>query len=76
MPDTDAIMAYGEGYDRGGDVVHQTLRSWRPGQHGTGCDCECCVTGQALRDQFFVEVTEIINEARARHAVKQHAGLE
>ena len=42
MPDANTIIAYGEGYDRGGDIVHQELRSWRPGQHGTECVCACC----------------------------------
>ena len=29
-----------------------------------------------LRDQFFHEVIEIINEAAAQHRLKGHAGLE
>ena len=66
----------GEGYDRGADVVHQELRSWRPGQHGPECVCECCVTARVLRNEFFVEAIEIINEAAAQHRLKGHAGLE
>ena len=42
MPDADMIIAYGEGYDRGTDVVHQELRSWRPRQHGPECVCDYC----------------------------------
>ena len=76
MPDADAIIAYGEGYARGADVVHQELRSWHPGQHGPQCVCDHCVTGHVLRDQFFHEVIEIINEAAAQHRLKGHAGLE
>ena len=76
MPDADAIIAYGEGYDRGADVVHQELRSWRPGQHGPECVCECCVTARVLGSEFFAEVIEIINEAAAQHRLKGHAGLE
>ena len=34
------------------------------------------VTSHVLRDQFFHEVIEIINEAAAQHRLKGHAGLE
>ena len=76
MPDADAIIAYGEGYARSADVAHQELRSWHPGQDGPQCVCDHCVTGHVLRDQFFHEVIEIINEAAAQHRLKGHAGLE
>ena len=76
MADANVIIAYGEGYDRGADVVHQELRSWRPGQHGPEYVCECCVTARVLRSEFFAEAIEIINEAAAQHRLKGHAGLE
>ena len=41
-------FAYGEGYDRGTNVVHQEFRDWRPGQHGPGCVCDCWETGCGL----------------------------
>ena len=76
IADANVIIAYGEGYDRGADVVHQELRNWRPGQHGPECICDYFVTGHVLRDKFFHEVIEIINEAAAQHRLKGHAGLE
>ena len=63
ISDAEAVIACGEGYARGADVVHQQPRDWHPGQHGPQCVCDYCVTGHALRDQFFHEVIEIINEA-------------
>ena len=69
-------FAYGEGYDRGANVVHQELRDWHPGQHGPQCVCDCCETGHVLRGRFFHEVTRIINEATARRRLKEHKGLE
>ena len=64
MPDGDVLISCGEGYDRGADVVQQELRSWRPGQYGPECVCDCCVISHVLRDRFYDEVIEIINEAR------------
>ena len=52
MSDAEAVIAYGAGYARSADVVHQQLQDWRPGQHGPQCVCDYCVTGHALRDQF------------------------
>ena len=76
MADADMITAYGEGYDRGADVVHQDLRNWRPGEHGPECVCDCCVTGQVIRDRFYDEAIQIINEATARHRLREHEQLE
>ncbi len=76
MADADVITAYGEGYDRGADVVHQELRSWRPGQHRPECDCDSCTTVRILRGHFFDEVTEIINDVFTQRQLEEHAGLE
>ena len=75
MADADALISYGEGYDRGADVVHQELRSWRSGQHGPECVCDCCITARVLRSEFFDEVIEIINEAAARRWLREHERL-
>ena len=76
MADADMITAYGEGYDRGADVVHQELRNWRPGQHRPECVCDCCTTARVLRGHFFDEAIEIIREAAAQRRIEEHAELE
>ena len=43
---------------------------------GTLASMDHCVTGHVLRDQFFHEVIEIINEARVRHLLRDHEHLE
>ena len=54
-----------------GDEADHTLA-----RMGLDCVCDCCATGQALWDRWYEEAIEAINEAKIRHAMKQHAGLE
>ena len=77
MPDANKIIsAYCEDYDRGADVAHQELRSWRPAQHGPECVCALCATARVLRDHGLREAIEIIATATARHRLKEREGVE
>ena len=76
MPDVDAIIAYGEGYDQGSDTAHRELREWRPGRHRPECCCASCVTGHALWATFVDEAIAAINAAVARRRIDERATLE